>query len=143
MPFKRPAPDQHESSGDSSHSGNASPDRDEPPSKRSKVSKSAKILPDVKVYIVQAKLDVATIAELFGLAERNCESVCRYPEDADVIITAITMRKRFERHVSWDVAVSLAFIIRRGILDSPPEIEGDCHAELAARLRAPGQGPAL
>ena len=101
MPFKRPALNHDPSSGYSS-----APSGDEfVPSKRSKVHKSAKVYPNVKVYIVQAKIDGPSIAELFTLAERHCERVCGDVEDADVIITAITMRRRFERHVSLDIAV--------------------------------------
>ena len=104
MPFKRPAPAHEPSSGYSPKSEASTPDADLP-SKRSKVSKSAKALPDVKLYIVQAKLTGPAIAELFALAERNCERLCQDIEDADVILTAITMRRRFERHVSWELAV--------------------------------------
>lgn len=66
-----------------------------------------KALPEVKVYIVQAKLDVPTIAELFSLAERHTNGVCKNAADADVILTVVTMRRRLERHVPWDIAVSL------------------------------------
>ena len=104
MPFKRPEAAHHPSSGYSS--GPEHDDADEPPSKRAKTS-SEDALSNVKLFIVQGKLDVATIAELFGLAERSCKRLARSAEDADVIVTAITMRKRFERHVPWDVAVSL------------------------------------
>ena len=92
-----------ESSGYSSRSGSP----EETPSKRSKVSSSANVLPDVKLYIVQAKLTSDDISELSALAERNCKMLCTHAEDADVIVTAITMRKRFERHVTWEIAVSL------------------------------------
>lgn len=109
MPFKRPAPIHEKSSGYSSRSDASTADV-ELPSRRSKVSESAKALPDVKVYIVQAKLSGPDIAELFASAERNCEKLCKDIEDADVIITAITMRRRFERHVSWEVAVSALVI---------------------------------
>ena len=102
MPFKRPLPTREESSGYSSRS--RSPE--ETPSKRAKVSSSAKVLPDVKLHIVQAKLASDDISELFALAERNCELLCPQADDADVIVTAITMRKRFERHVTWEIAVS-------------------------------------
>lgn len=105
MPFKRPAPPQHEpTSGYSSKSDPTTPEA-EVPSKRSKVDKSAKALPNIKLYIVQVKLDGTAIAELFHLAERHCERLCQDIEDANVVLTAVTMRRRFERHVSWDVAV--------------------------------------
>lgn len=91
------------------------------PSKRSKVSRSAKIFPNVKVYIVQAKMDGRTIAELFTLAERHCERVCDDAEDADVIITSVTMRRRLERHVSWDIAKSKAVVSPAWLRDSVAE----------------------
>ena len=103
MPFKRPQAAHRASSGYSS--GPEHDDADEPPSKRAKMG-AEDSLSKVKLYIVQGKLDVATIAELFGLAEHNCERLVRNAEDADVIVTSITMRKRFERHVPWEVAVS-------------------------------------
>lgn len=106
MPFKRPALPHDPSSGYSSGSRSEPPTPDVyPPSKRSKVAKSAKVFSDVKVHIVQAKIDGASLVELFNLAERHCERLCADVEDADVVITAITMRRRFERHVPWDVAV--------------------------------------
>ena len=101
MPFKRPAPPP---SGYSSSSGRSTQDG-EPPSKRPKASRSDKILPDVKLFIVQAKIDGPSLAELFKLGERHCKSLVSDVKDSDVIVTAISMRKRFERHVSWDIAV--------------------------------------
>lgn len=68
---------------------------------------SSKALPSVKVYIVQAKLDVPTLIELNALAETHAERVCSNAEDADVIVTVVGMRKRLERHVPWDIAVSI------------------------------------
>lgn len=61
----------------------------------------------MKLFIVQAKLDGPSLEELFSLAEQHCERLCADVEDADVVITAITMRRRLERTVSWDIAVSL------------------------------------
>ena len=70
----------------------------------------------VKVYIVQAKFDDQTLRDLFDLVELAREGkgpsvrplnleICKDPEDADIIITNIRMRKRFERHVDWRIAV--------------------------------------
>lgn len=105
MPFKRPTLPHEPSSGFSSRS-ESTPDPQRRP-KRPRTSQSAKIFPSVKVYIVQAKIDGETLAELFQLVERHCERLLEDAEDADVIITAVTMRKRFERHVSWELAVSI------------------------------------
>jgi hypothetical protein len=131
MPFKRPAFRHDPSSGCSSgRSGD-----EFVPTKRPRVSKSAKIYPTVKVYIVQTKIDSTSVAELFMLAERHCQRLCGEVEDADVIITAITMRRRFERHVSMNVAVSIAIPIARFELDYFfPEIQSHCHSCLATRF---------
>ena len=66
-----------------------------------------KALPDTKVYIVQAKLDVESIATLIALADRHTGGVCRNANDADVLITAVSMRRRLERHVPWEIAVGI------------------------------------
>lgn len=81
----------------------------EAPSKRSKVSQSAKLLPEIKLYIIQAKLSSPRIAELFTLAERHCQKLCRDVDEADVVVTAISMRRRLERHMTWEVAVCRLF----------------------------------
>ncbi|KAL7277561.1 hypothetical protein ACG7TL_008484 [Trametes sanguinea] len=112
MPLKRPAPEptqggsQSESSSSFLH-----------PSKHFKAD-IKKTLPDIKVYIVQAKLDVPTIAELFGLAERHAGGVCKDASEADVILTAISMRRRFERHVPWDIAKTKAVVTPQWLRDS-------------------------
>lgn len=120
MPFKRPAPPRQASSGYSSKSEPSTPDV-ESPSKRSRVGKSNKLLPDVKLYIVQAKIDGPSLVELFKLAERHCESLVGNAEDSDVIITAISMRRRFERHVSWEVAKIKAIVTPAWLRDSVAE----------------------
>ncbi|TFK87051.1 Nucleotidyltransferase [Polyporus arcularius HHB13444] len=112
MPFKRPAPIPHQGS----ESGESSPSRP-PPAKQQK-SSMQKALPDITVYIVQAKLDVGAIAELFELAERHTKGACRNAMDADVIITAIGMRRRLERHVPWDIAETKAVVTPAWLRDS-------------------------
>ena len=92
MPFKRPA----------SPSGSR-PGPSEVSTKRNKIS----TLKGITVYLVQAKLDAASIEELLRLAERHTSGVCSNPKDAHVIITAVGMRRRLERHMSWKVAVRL------------------------------------
>lgn len=103
MPLKRPAPDPNQTGSPSESSSSFLH-----PSKHFKADIN-KALPDIKTYIVQGKLDVQTIAELFGLAERHAGGVCKDATEADVIITAISMRRRFERHVPWGVAVSTRY----------------------------------
>ena len=105
MPFKRPAPAHQASSGYSSRSDSAADENR--PSKRQRLGKQHSALSSIRLFIVQAKLEGPTIAELFSLAEQHCKRLVSEPQDADVIVTAITMRKRFERTVPWTVAVSL------------------------------------
>ncbi|KAI9068611.1 Nucleotidyltransferase [Trametes sanguinea] len=112
MPLKRPAPDPTQTGSQSESSSSFLH-----PSKHFKAD-ITKALPDIKIYIVQAKLDVPTIAELFGLAERHAGGVCKDATDADVILTAISMRRRFERHVPWDVAKSKAVVTPEWLRDS-------------------------
>ncbi|KAL6304931.1 Nucleotidyltransferase [Sparassis latifolia] len=114
MPFKRPAPQPHEDD-DSQSESSSSILRS---SKHARLSPSDKALPEVKIYIVQAKLDVATISELFLLAERHTAAVCRHAEDADVIITAVSMRRRLERHVPWELAKTKAVVTPDWLRDS-------------------------
>lgn len=71
----------------------------------------------LKVYIVQAKLDTDATTELYniieGFALRASDSnertlqlqLCSEVEDADAVVTAVRMRRRFERHVEWKTAV--------------------------------------
>ncbi|KAI0333302.1 Nucleotidyltransferase [Cubamyces sp. BRFM 1775] len=112
MPFKRPAPDPAQTGSPSESSSSFLP-----PAKHLKTS-ITKVLPEIKVYIVQAKLDVPTIAGLFSLAERHTKGVCKSAADADVILTAVTMRRRLERHVPWDIAKTKAVVTPQWLRDS-------------------------
>ncbi|CAL1711990.1 unnamed protein product [Somion occarium] len=116
MPFKRPASTRSPSSGLSS----ASDSKEEiaNPPKRSKVSKSPKALPNVKVYIIQAKLSPQQVVKLSALAEKHCAKLCMDVDEADVVVTAISMRRRLERHMSWDVATSKAIVTPEWLTDS-------------------------
>ncbi|KAI0657690.1 Nucleotidyltransferase [Cubamyces menziesii] len=112
MPFKRPAPDPSQTGSPSESSSSFLPS-----AKHLKPS-AMKALPEAKVYIVQAKLDVPTIAELFSLAERHTNGVCKNAADADVILTVVTMRRRLERHVPWDIAKTKAVVTPQWLRDS-------------------------
>ncbi|KAI8978206.1 Nucleotidyltransferase [Trametes punicea] len=112
MPLKRPAPEPTQSGSRSESSSSALPQ-----AKHFKADVK-KALPDIKVYIVQAKLDIPTIAELFSLAERHTGGVCKNAADADVILTAVSMRRRFERHVPWDIAKTKAVVTPQWLRDS-------------------------
>lgn len=72
----------------------------------------------IKIFIVPAKLDAPTFKELNDLLDRatlrdddeqSCFRGFKSVSDAtksDVIVTAIHMRQRLERHVPWNLAVS-------------------------------------
>ncbi|KAI1785267.1 Nucleotidyltransferase [Ganoderma leucocontextum] len=119
MPFKRPAPNPTQSGSQSESQSSRSQSRP-PPAKQRKTSTSttAKALADTKVFIVQAKLDVGSLASLVGLADRETGGVCRNAKDADVIVTAVSMRRRLERHVPWDIARTKAVVTPQWLRDS-------------------------
>ncbi|KAH9925944.1 Nucleotidyltransferase [Epithele typhae] len=110
MPLKRPAYEQETNPGSYSQSSSQPP----PGAKRAKLSHKL----DVKVYLVQAKLDAPSVGSLLSLAEHHTRGVCQDPRDADVIVTAIGMRKRLERHVDWDIAVTKAVVTPQWLRDS-------------------------
>ncbi|KAG6889096.1 hypothetical protein C0992_006424 [Termitomyces sp. T32_za158] len=71
----------------------------------------------IKVYILQAKLDPTSVAELYALVEnRKAASdglrlqLCGNPSDADVILSNVHMRKRLERHLDWNIARQKAIV---------------------------------
>lgn len=75
----------------------------------------------LNIYLLDAKLKPDVVEEISALVDRfhnvdgNSSSkeefterelqLCPNVEDADVIITAVRMRKRLERHVNWNIAV--------------------------------------
>src|SRR6267142_1071934 len=85
----------------SQRSAESSPER---PTKRPKGAPG--ILASQRIFILQAKLSHADISEVFDLAEKADADVVSTPDEADIVITAIGMRKRLERHISWNLAVS-------------------------------------
>ncbi|KDQ55259.1 hypothetical protein JAAARDRAFT_37797 [Jaapia argillacea MUCL 33604] len=113
MPFKRPAPPEH---------ANSSSSTPEPSPKHLKYSTdsstSARPLKGVKIYIVQVKLDGSVISELFHLVESSGAKLCSHAEEADVVITAIGMRKRLERHLKWTDAQERALVTPEWLRDS-------------------------
>ena|SRR6266571_4800897 len=64
------------------------------------------ILASYRVFILQAKLAHKDISELHDLAEKADADLVSSPDEADVVITAVGMRKRLERHLDWNLAVS-------------------------------------
>lgn len=120
MPFKRPAPTRASSS-------------DVP----LRIPKSPGVSVDgpsndhvraIPIYILQTKLDSSTAHRLFDIAESEKAyltqdsgssadpnkgvkfQLCPEIEDAEVIITVVHMRKRFERHVDWEIAVRSCYV---------------------------------
>ena len=70
----------------------------------------------LKIYIVQAKLDEKELQDLFRLIDDSQLDDQRQEvgthfvatsnhHDADVIVTNLRMKKRFERHLPWTIAV--------------------------------------
>ena len=74
------------------------------PTKRAKGAPG--ILASHRIFILQAKLSHTEISEIFDLAEKADADVVSSPDEADIVITAIGMRKRLERHLDWNLAVS-------------------------------------
>jgi DNA polymerase mu len=64
------------------------------------------ILASRRIFILQPKLSHADLSEVFDLAERADADLVSTPDEAEVVITAIGMRKRLERHLDWNLAVS-------------------------------------
>lgn len=92
MSPRRPAANVHASSSSSSSTAILSPAKEGP-------------LSGLSVYIIQPKLSPLEIGELLVSAEQLGARVVGDIDDADVIVTAIGMRARLERHLSWAVAV--------------------------------------
>ena len=106
MPPNRP-PHRRRRSQASSPSSSASSFSEPTPSKRPK----AWLEPPqnkTKVYIIQAKLEPEQSSELFALVDAHTGLLLEQSataEESDVIITAIRMRRRLERHIPWELAV--------------------------------------
>ncbi|KAF8070730.1 DNA polymerase mu [Lyophyllum atratum] len=97
-----------------------------PPSSRSSSQSSSNEGQCIKVYILQAKLDAATIAELYALIDSQQHAphgglhleLCGDPSDADVIVTNVRMKKRLERHLDWNIARQKAIVTPEWVRDS-------------------------
>ena len=98
----------------------------EPPTKRQRTTSPPSSYP-IKLHILEAKLDATKLADLVSLADSHSHrkrkrsvtenekaaerdpfelQLCWNAREADVIVTAVQMRKRFERHLDWSSAVS-------------------------------------
>ena len=111
MPLKRPNSPTQRASSSSSKSQTPS-EIQIPPSKKPRLSAppsttgASDALKGLKVHILDAKLDSAAIAEMLALLARCGATACQTADAADVVVTAVTMRKRLERHMDWETAVS-------------------------------------
>uniref|UniRef100_A0A0W0FVE5 DNA polymerase n=1 Tax=Moniliophthora roreri TaxID=221103 RepID=A0A0W0FVE5_MONRR len=96
-------------------------DSESAPSRKRKRSVSPQS-DSVRLYIVDAKLDPSDIHQLVSLVEDSHTQldicICPQVEDADVIITAVRMRKRLERHLGWDLAKQKAIVTPQWLKDS-------------------------
>jgi hypothetical protein len=131
MSPKRPAPTSIRTNSTASTSSS------EPSLKRQKVSSPASSGP-IKVHILEAKLDSQRLYELFTLTESHNKrqgkkraadgesqqnlnlKLCWNVRDADVVVTAVQMRKRLERHVDWRLAVRIFFICKFSLFSNTP-----------------------
>ncbi|KAJ2924272.1 hypothetical protein H1R20_g12822, partial [Candolleomyces eurysporus] len=69
----------------------------------------------LRVYIVQAKLTPDAINELYQLVEDFASShpeteamemeLCSDAKKADIVVTAVHMKPRLERHIDWSIAI--------------------------------------
>jgi len=114
MPFKRPSPTRDSSQSSSNTGPRLKRARSRSPS-HDQASSSSHITV-ITVYIVQAKLDPEIVSDLFRVAEgdqvfedghRNGVrfNLCHDVGEAEVVVTAVHMRRRLERHIDWGIAV--------------------------------------
>ncbi|KAG9119524.1 hypothetical protein FRC07_005413 [Ceratobasidium sp. 392] len=61
-------------------------------------------LTGLTIHVVNAKLSPSEIGEMFSLAQNASAKLSSTPQNAAILITALTMKRRLERHISWDVA---------------------------------------
>jgi hypothetical protein len=112
----------------------------------------------IAVYIVQIKLDPGIISDVFRIVDSdqvftdpsNSHQGVRYHlchdvSEADVVVTAVRMRRRLERHIDWDIAVrssSLSLCYRR-LIGYHSESKGDRHPAVASGFGSGWQTIAL
>ena len=69
----------------------------------------SQVLSGVTIHVIDAKLDPKETREMHLLAQNTGAKLSRTPQHAPVLVTALTMKRRLERHVSWDIAVRELF----------------------------------
>lgn len=124
-PLKRNDPSFTYSSG--SEAEGSSPSRKRA---RNDVDESFRGVQNIKVFIVTSKLGNDEFVALEKLAQSRALStgaqrkgltvlkLCNSPEAADMIVTNIRMRKRFERTIDWKLAKGKAVVTPEWLIDS-------------------------
>ncbi|EUC66290.1 finger of DNA polymerase lambda domain protein [Rhizoctonia solani AG-3 Rhs1AP] len=64
----------------------------------------SQVLSGLTIHIIDAKLDPKETREMHLLAQSIGAKLSRTTQHASVLVTALTMKRRLERHVSWDIA---------------------------------------
>ncbi|KAH7911389.1 hypothetical protein BJ138DRAFT_1085723 [Hygrophoropsis aurantiaca] len=136
MPFKRSASPTYSDSGSSRE---RSPKRPRPSSPWNIQEKPLEQIP-LNIYILSTKLEPRSFSELVNLVEGKKDSVkpegqnevppnkldgiqlklelAKNADEADIIVTAVRMRQRLERHVKWDLAKTKAIVTPEWLRDS-------------------------
>lgn len=125
MPFKRPSPGTPDSSQSSSNTRPRARSR----SPTHNQASSSSHITVITVYIVQAKLDPEIASDLFRVTEGDRVfkdghdngvrfHLCHDVGEAEVVVTAVHMRRRLERHIDWEIARDRAIVTPQWLLDS-------------------------
>lgn len=67
----------------------------------------------LRIYIIPSKLPPSDLAALTDLAQTHAGALARTPDGADVVLSAVRMRKRLERHLGAGLVVSRARCVLR------------------------------
>ena len=75
----------------------------------------------LKIHIIQAKLQPQVVQDLVGLGQARGAVMNGDLRDADVIVTAISMKTRLERHVTPQLAKSIPIVNVKWLRNSAKE----------------------
>jgi hypothetical protein len=73
--------------------------------RRSSTLQTQTFLSSYSIFIIDTKLDTHNMMRLIEMVDYGGGKLASRAEDADIIVTAIVMRKRLERHVGADISV--------------------------------------
>jgi hypothetical protein len=99
------------------------------------------VLHSHRCILVQVRLNSQTIHDLYALVKGNPLpgfELCSDPAHADVIVTAIRMKARLERHVDLDSTVSPQVHSSHHVFTVRAEAQANRYAGLAQRFRQEG-----